>query len=92
MRTLLLTAIFSMAVVLAFAAGPQLEIRYVNPAKVADVASNTHVVRGVNYPLVTSRERALGYYKTMYSKTNQSKVIIYVLSEEKKKTELLDMP
>lgn len=91
MRTIFFTAVCSLMMLVAVAAGPQLEIRYIQPSKVANPSSNTHVVKGVSYPLVISRDRAVGYYKTMYSNDKSSKVIIYVLSEEKKKTEILDM-
>lgn len=73
---------------LAAWAGPQLELRYIKPT----LGQKEVVKRGKGYPLLPSRERALGYYATMYAKSKQKKVILYVASDEPKPTELIENP
>jgi hypothetical protein len=82
---LLLTFLLTTTLVLA---GPILELRYIK----AIPGQKEVVKRGKNYPLLPSRERAIGYYNTMYAKSKQKKVILYVASDEPKPTEILENP
>ncbi len=86
MKKLTLLVAFFLSWTWVMAAGPDLELRYVQEK---DTQKKTYIHKGVSYPLMISKERAIGYYKSMYANSTEKKVIIYVISDEAKDTEII---